>query len=85
MIAAISRIPVRLMPAYHADPWIVRGRLKKQNSKTTETTYASKPRRISKSTLRVLRIRPITKATAADRPPANKVGALRNHPARGLE
>jgi hypothetical protein len=55
VIAAISSIPVKLMPAYHADPWVVRGRLKKQELKTTETTNASKPRRISKNTLRLLR------------------------------
>src|SRR5271168_874641 len=65
------------MPAYHSDPWVVRGRFRKQNPKTTEATSASRPRRISKSTLRLLRISPTATAVAADRPPANRTGALK--------
>src|SRR5208282_928656 len=73
------RIPARLMPAYHAEPWVVRGKSRKE-MKSLPATTASKPSRISKNTLRLERISPITpltKATAADWPPLNETDIRR--------
>jgi putative transposase len=40
----MSRIPARLMPAYHAELWVVRGKLGGKLAKTNVTTSHSKPR-----------------------------------------
>src|ERR1700736_1427608 len=62
------------MPAYHADPWVVRGKFsRKQNWNTKQAARASKPKRISKNTDTPLRIRLTTKVTAGCwLPPASK-------------
>ena len=62
-----QQIPARLMPAYQADAWVVRGKFSsRQNWNTKPDARASKPRRISKNTDTPLKIRSVTKATAAD-------------------
>src|SRR5271169_3747953 len=47
----MSRIPARLMPAYHAELWVVRGKLGGRLPKTNETASHSKPRRLSRNTV----------------------------------
>src|SRR5271169_6571111 len=60
----MSTIPVRLRPAYHADPWVVRGKpSSKQFPKTTPATMASKPRRLSRNTAATNAIRFDTRTT----------------------
>src|SRR5271166_5098111 len=47
----MSRIPARLMPAYHAELWVVRGKLHGKLPKTHVATSHSKPNRISRNTV----------------------------------
>src|SRR5664280_1223758 len=52
----MSRIPARLRPAYQEDIWVVRGKFARRLLKNCEATKASKPKRISRNTARLLPI-----------------------------
>src|SRR5271157_445319 len=71
----MNRIPARLMPAYHAELWVVRGHFHRTYQKTKLVTGASKPKRISKNVARLLKIRLSTNAAGANWFPAEEATA----------
>src|SRR5580704_19154007 len=68
------------MPAYHTDPWVVRGKLLRILETTKLATRASKPNRIITHTARLLKIRTPTEATGSNwLPAAEKTENKRTH------
>src|ERR1700724_1344657 len=54
------------MPPYHADPRIVSGKLSRKPWKANAAPRASKPRRLSRNTVRPFKIRFLTRTTRTD-------------------
>src|SRR4029077_5723932 len=77
-IAAMSRMPARLMPEYQEDVWVVRGKFCRILKTMKLTTSASKPKRIITNTARLLKIRAPTQPTGSN-PMGNKSVNKRTH------
>src|SRR5271157_2587073 len=68
------------MPAYHADPWVVSGKLSRTYQKTKLVTRVSKPKRIMRNANKQLRIRLPNKTSGANwLPAAAKTVNTRTH------
>src|ERR1035438_6111996 len=77
----MSRMPARLRPAYQEEIWVVRGKFDRRLLKNCEATKASKPKRISRNTARLLPISQVTNTTGGDEgfPTASKIVKRRTH------